>query len=163
MTTRLVNPVPYTPAQMRALHRLAAERGLSHEDLRAAAGVPSLTQLDRDGLARLIDRLSADKPARRVGRASRPPSAGRPTLGASKRQRRYIRTLADQLGWDAGVLAGWLAKRDIADLDGGVFTADEASHVIVQLQQALAKAAAAAGATFTRHADGTHTIDGGRP
>ena len=59
---------------------------------------------------------------------------------ASERQRNYIASLFDELGWDAAKAAGWLRRRHgIRDLAAGVFSSAAATDVIVQLEQAVSK------------------------
>lgn len=133
---------PITSAQLKALHAIGRRRGLSHENLRDAAGVASLKSLSVTEGARLIERLQTDDyqrpmPKREPDRAHR---RGVIRL-ATDRQRNYIAHLFERLGWDAEKSARWLRERHgITDLAGGVFTARTASEAVYQLEQALAKA-----------------------
>lgn len=133
---------------LRRLHAIAARRGLDHDDLRAACGVPSLAALSVDQLHRHADRLEADRPARRRGyRSGRSPLAPgelRLDHDATIRQRRRIEALFDQLGWPPATRAHWLAARHnvtVVQLRGNAFIDRAvASAIITQLDRAAAKA-----------------------
>lgn len=127
----------YTAAQMRRVHALARQRGLVHEDLRAIAGVGSLTELDRPGLARLIDHLEADR--RRPGRCP-PPAPLRLSTDATDAQRAYLAHLFGRLGWTRRQARAWLRQRHgVVDLDRDRFDRSEATRAINELEAALAK------------------------
>lgn len=100
--------VPRTLPQLRALHAIGKRLGLSHADLRAAAGVQSLNDLSCDAAARLIDRLNADRPRPERRRPRWSPGVIKP---ATPSQRNLIRRLFQQLGWPLAQCRGWLAKR----------------------------------------------------
>lgn len=141
--------LPYTPAQMRALHRLAAQRGLSHADLRAAAGVASLRELDRDSMSRLIDRLAADRRdpyayRHSRGRAPLRPGEVRLASDATARQRGLILHLLTRIAWPPTQQAHWLMARyrvDLAQLQTARIPRDVASKVITALDQIVRKQA----------------------
>lgn len=132
---------PITNGQLKALHAIALRRGLSHDDLHAAAGVDTLKALSVAQAAGLIGRLqTADH--RRAWEPGEPDrAAARGVLrNASERQRNYIAVLTEQLGWSAEKAAHWLRERHgIADLVAGVFSTRVASAAVYQLEQALLK------------------------
>ena len=133
---------PATSGQLQALHAIARRRGLSHTELRAAAGVESLKELSVAEASRLIDRLQT-KDHRSDWTPAEPnrASARGVIRNATERQRNYIAVLLEQLGWGAEKATGWLRERhEIKDLARGVFSARVASEAVYQLEQALLKA-----------------------
>ena len=155
MTPTARHPDRLTRPQMKKLHVLAAQRGISHEDLRAVLGVTSLTLATSAQAARAIERLENDRPESR----RRVPITTRPTTGASKRQRAYIHKLAQQCEWSETKLRGWLKHRfEIDSLDVVHIEPDAARSAVKQLQCALEKLAADRGWYFARTAAG-HELD----
>jgi len=138
---------PITPGQIKALHAIGRRRGMTHEDLRAAAGIGSLKDLSVVEAFRLIQRLQLGD-HRQPWQPAEPDRAKaryviRP---ASDRQRNYIAALFDQLGWNDDKARGWLRRRHgIRDLAQGVFSSAAATEVIIELEQALKKHRAKAG------------------
>lgn len=134
---------------IRRLHAIGARRGLSHEDLRAVCGVPSLARLSADELQRHADRLEADRPERlrgyRSGRVPLPRGEVRLEGDATTRQRRRIEALLEQLAWPPATCAHWLATRHnvtLAELRGnGFIDRGVATAIITQLDRAAAKLA----------------------
>jgi hypothetical protein len=132
--------MPITASQLRTLHAIGRRRGLTHEELREAAGVASLKQLSVTQAAELIDRLQVQD-HRRDWQPDEPDRAPRGVIrNATARQRAYISHLIEQLGWDAEKAADWLRERHgIRDLAGGVFLSKTASEAVYQLEQAVLK------------------------
>jgi len=147
MPTAVRKPLkPITPGQIKALHAIGRRRGLSHADLREAAGVASLKDLSVVEASRFLDQLQLDdhKVNWRAGDPDRA-SARNVIRLATERQRNYIASLFDELGWETDKAAGWLRRRHgIRDLAAGVFSSAAATELIVQLEQALKKHRAAA-------------------
>ena len=130
-----------TPGQIKALHAIGRRRGLSHADLRDAAGVASLKDLSVVEASKFIDQLQLDD-HRQDWRPGDPDRASARNIIrlATERQRNYIASLFDELGWDSDKAAGWLQRRHgIRDLAAGVFSSAAATEIIVQLEQALKK------------------------
>lgn len=138
----MTNPLEpmITTAQIRHLHTF----GLSHDDLRFAAGVQSLKQLTRRQAMDLIDRLKSDRPdgGAEVSRRAR---RGRSAVGvikpASARQRSFIRHLLRDCGWPLEHCRAWMRQRWEVDLDGldaAPLSAGRAARIIGALQQARA-------------------------
>ena len=135
-----------TPGQLRALHAIGRRRGLSHEDLRAVAGVQqSLKELSVTEASRFLDRLQLDDHKRDWQPGDPERASARNVIRlATERQRNYVASLFDGLGWDSDKAAGWLRRRhSIRDLAAGVFSSAAATEIIVQLEQALKKHRAA--------------------
>lgn len=157
VTRPLTEPLPVTTAQLRCLHALGRERRLSHDDLRATCGVESLSLLSRDEAATVIDRLQGDRPSPRTRRRSTP--GPRLVGAATDKQRDYLRALWTQLGYKPDGLDAWLRQRHECD---GVADAhlmrDDASSAIVELQNALKKAASKQGLRMNTYPDGTHSL-----
>ncbi|HUU98545.1 MAG TPA: hypothetical protein VM487_22655 [Phycisphaerae bacterium] len=147
MPTAVRKPLkPITPGQIKALHAIGRRRGLSHEDLRAAAGVQqSLKELSVVEASKFIDQLQvADYRGKWRPRDPDRASARNVIRVVSARQRTYLIVLFEQLGWSDDKARAWLLKRhSIRDVGGGVFSAAAATAVIVQLEQALKKRRAA--------------------
>lgn len=141
--TKTAGPLkPITAGQIRALHAIGKRRGLSHEQLRDAAGVESLKELSVSAASKLIDRLQCDD--HRSDWPPPPPDRAKRGCirNATERQRNYIQVLFDELGWDAEKSRAWLQKRHgIHDLAGGVFLSSTAKDAILQLERAHTKAA----------------------
>ena len=136
---------PITPGQIKALHAIGRRRGLSHADLREVAGVASLKDLSVTDASRFIDQLQLDdhKQSWQPGEPDRASARGVVRLSTS-RQRNYVASLCDELGWDGDKARGWLRRRHgIRDLGAGVFSSAAATEIIVQLEQALKKRRAA--------------------
>ena len=134
-----------TAAQNRLLHRVAAHRGLTHDDLRAAAGVQSLSLLSDSAAAALIDRLRGqdarqDVHARR-GRGRRLRAGElRCAHDASTAQRRTVARLLSLTGWPAAKARGWLLRRHrVRDLAGEPIASWVLVQAIVQLERVLDK------------------------
>ena len=136
---------PITPGQIKALHAIGRRRGLSHADLRDAAGVASLKDLSVVEAATFIDQLQLDD-HRRDWQPRRPDRAKARNVirPVSERQRNRIAGLFAELGWDDDKARGWLSRRHgIRDLAADVFSSAAATEIIVQLEQALNKHRAA--------------------
>lgn len=127
---------------LRALHAAGRRRGLSHEDLRAAAGVTSLTLLDAGAADALLSRLNDGHYG--GGRGRKRDAQNRTPSGvlrrASARQRAYLRRLIDRTGWTDRAIADFLAANDIhggaGAVESGDFTTRAASRCITQLERA---------------------------
>jgi hypothetical protein len=128
---------PLTSAQIRALWAIARARGLSRDELHAAAGVASLKELSVSAAARLIDSLQTAS-HKREWQPGPPDRTARGALRlASERQRNQIQALFDELGWPADKARGWLAKRGrfaIHDLAAGAFSSRTATALVLQLR-----------------------------
>lgn len=146
MATDTTNPPSAARVKaLQRLHAIGARRGLSHEDLRAACGVPSLSALTADDLQRHADRLEADR------------TESRPfmTTGASKRQRSLIWRAGRDLGLDPPTLRGFLRERcGIDDLWGRHVEPAAARTALNQLMARLTKESAARGWAFQETPDG---------
>lgn len=122
-----------TAAQLRALHAAARRRGLTHEDLRAAGGVGSLTELTRANAARILENLNADRPEPTRRRPHAPRGVVRP---ASPKQRGFIWKLLADLPWSAERTRTWLRDtHGVSDVNTHPFSTATASALITQLQQ----------------------------
>ena len=122
MPTAVRKPLkPITPGQIKALHAIGKRRGLSHADLRDAAGVVSLKELSVVEASRFIDQLQLDDHRQNWQPAEPDRAKARYVIRPARdRQRNYIAALFDQLGWDEDKARAWLAKRHgIRDLAGG--------------------------------------------
>ncbi|MBW7907175.1 MAG: hypothetical protein LC135_01950 [Phycisphaerae bacterium] len=137
-----------TTAQSRMLHVLARQRGLTHDDLRAAAGVQSLTLLGDDDAWRLIERLKGADPRpdahsrRRRIRGARSLRAGELRLAgdATTAQRRTVARLLGLAGWPPEKAAGWLWRRhQVRDLEREPIPSATLRSAIVQLESILDK------------------------
>lgn len=127
---------PKNPARakaMRTLHRLAAERGITHEDLRPIVGVQqSLTDATLAQLLDAIRRMRDDRPTKRIRR--RPVNRGT-ILAATPRQRDYIRDLLlkpENLGWSVEQAAKWLKDQGVSydNLSSAALTAGDAHRLV---------------------------------
>lgn len=127
-----------TPAQLRALHAAARQRGLDHEQLRSLACVASLRELSRVAAADLLDRLNAGASDRPPARRRRPKNVFRIMTAA---QRDKIALLRLRLGWPADVFQSWLSRRHFGD--GRPMTrpnsARDAAQVIELLKVVIAR------------------------
>lgn len=141
MTIAAAPLLPITPPQLRCLHALARKRGLSHEDLRAVAGVTSLKLLSVSAANVLIDKLQLDRPdGGRGGRARTGERRPRLSTDATGPQRGLIAYLFEQLGWDADKARGWLrARHFVNDLARDHIDRAEATQIINELKAALRK------------------------
>ncbi len=121
------------------LHAEGRKRGLTHEDLRAVAGVESLSTASWDQLSAAVDRVaqrhSPPRPAARRPRLA--PGVIRP---ASDRQRAYIADLLAQTGWPADSQAHWLWQRHrLRIVATDPLSSTTAHAIITQLEQVARK------------------------
>ena len=128
-----------TPGQLRALAAIAQRRGRDRPQLRDIAGVrESLRELSVVDASKLIDRLQTED-HRSVYTPPPPDRAARGAIKlASERQRNYIQSLVENLGWNGDKARHWLAERhEIRDLSGGTFSSKTAGRAITQLLEAI--------------------------
>jgi hypothetical protein len=113
---------------MRQLHAIAAQRGISHEDLRALFRVQSLTQVPDRDLRTWIDQHNRTMPQetkrRRDGETKRKPD-----------KRTYLRQLMGEMeadGWPHSEIEQTLDFNGV-DLESPVLRAGSVSRCITQL------------------------------
>lgn len=138
-----------TTLQLRALHAIARKRGLDHDALRAAAGVPSLKLLTIEQAGRLIDQWQQQYPEQ--GRADRRP-ARRPRAKSgiykfsSDSQRRGIERRLKIIGWpDVKFDSPKAPKFEFTDWRCPHRTSRDLSRIITWLDQVIANNANSAG------------------
>lgn len=141
----MTNPLEplISTAQMKRLHGIARRRILTHEDLRAIAGVQSLKHLTRRQAMALIDRLQADQPhgGAHVARRARPRTGGTTIKPATPGQRDLIRHLLRDCRWPLDQCRAWLQQRwqvNLDQLDAAAITTRRAAEIIGVLQKARA-------------------------
>jgi len=107
---------PISEAQRKAIFAAGREHGFSIDDLRAMTPAGSISMLNRQQAAELLNRLNrgtAHDHPRKGSRGPRRP-AGVYAM-CSDAQRRKIVALGIELGWTTEQLQSWLARRHYAD------------------------------------------------
>lgn len=134
------NPQSPWHAQLRRIHAIGREFGLSHDDLHDACGVTSLKHLTGGELMARTNQMELELQRQRRERFSGPRVVLSPYGDASYAQRAAIDKLFGALRWPRAERRGWLQKRfDMLNHWSGPLTNGTAHEIISQLGRALHK------------------------
>ncbi len=133
---------PLSAGQRRALFAVGKARGLSIDGLRELTPAGSISALTRAEAASLLDRLNAGTDYEHPRQTERRPRRPKGVFAiVSDAQKRKIKALLIDLGWNPEKLQAWLSKRH--HLDGRSMTkidsTSDARDVIELLKAVLTK------------------------